>query len=62
MDEWYCFKCKEMMKEEDILMVFMDISRFQPGLKCPKCGVAYMTEKTVVEVLVPGEEEIESKF
>ena len=62
MEEWYCFKCKEKMEEKDIVMEFMEIVRFQPGLKCPKCGTAYLMEKIVVEVIAKGEEEIEAKF
>jgi len=62
MEEWYCFKCKEKMEETDLTLEFMEITRFQPGLKCPGCGVRYLTEQTVVEVVAKGEEEIESKF
>ena len=62
MEEWYCFKCKEKMGEADILLEFMEITRFQAGLKCPKCGASYYPENTVVEIIVPGEEQIEAKF
>jgi len=62
MEEWYCFKCKELMQKKNIMMSYMDISRFQPGLKCPKCGAAYITEETIVEIIMPGEETIEAKF
>lgn len=62
MAEWYCFKCKEKMEEKDIVATYLEIVRFIPGLKCPKCGVAYLTEKTVIEVVQKGEEEIEAKL
>lgn len=50
------------MEEKDIILEFMEIVRFQPGLKCPKCGTGYLMEKLVVEVINKGEEEIEAKF
>ena len=62
MAEWHCFKCKEKMVETDIKSTYMEILRFIPGLKCPKCGIAFITEKTVVEVVAPGEEDIEAKL
>ena len=62
MAEWYCFKCKEKMEERDVVATYLEIVRFIPGLKCPKCGAVYLTEKTVVEVVQKGEEEIEAKL
>lgn len=50
------------MVESDILLSFLEISRVQPGLKCPKCGTAYLTEDTVIEVIRKGEEAIQAKF
>jgi NAD-dependent SIR2 family protein deacetylase len=61
MEEWYCFKCKEKMEEADISMEFMEIVRFVEGIKCPKCGVPYLSENTA-EAVVEGEKEIEAKF
>ncbi len=62
MEQWHCFKCRVGMEEKDILMEFMEITRYQPGLKCPKCGAAYMLENVVIDVINPGEKEIEEKF
>lgn len=62
MEEWYCFKCRQKMKEKDLAAMYMEIVRFIPGLQCPECGAAYLTEKTVVEVVSKGEEEIEAKL
>ena len=31
-------------------------------IKCPKCGVTYLTEKVAVETVSKGEEQIESKM
>ncbi len=62
MEDWYCFKCKRKMEKKDIVTTYMEIVRFIPGLLCLGCGAAYLTEKTVVEVINKGEEEIEAKL
>jgi DNA-directed RNA polymerase subunit RPC12/RpoP len=62
MEEWYCFKCNQKMEGKDLVAVYMEIVRFTPGLQCPGCGAAYLMEKTVVEVVSKGEEEIEAKL
>lgn len=62
MSEWHCFKCKEQMKEEDLMMMYLDVMRFMPGLKCPKCGAMYLTEQAVEEVINPGCQEIDAKM
>jgi len=62
MEEWYCFKCKEKMVENDISGTYQEISRFIRGLQCPKCKTAYFSEKTVMEEIRPGEQEIEAKL
>lgn len=49
------------MEEAEFLMEYMEISRFQPVIKCSKCGVAYLTEEVAVEVN-KGEKLIEAKF
>jgi hypothetical protein len=56
------FKCNQKMDGKDLTAVYMEIVRFIPGLQCPGCGAAYLTEKTVVEVVSKGEEEIEAKL
>ena len=62
MSEWYCFQCKEKMEEKDVEVSYLEIVRFLPGLKCPRCGTAYFTEDMVEDTLRPGEEELESKL
>ena len=62
MEQWYCFKCKEKMVEEDIWMAYLEIVRTVPGLKCPKCNAAYLTEETAVEVVGKGEDDIDLKM
>ena len=62
MEEWYCFKCKEKLVEKDLNASYMDISQTIRGLQCPQCKTAYLTEKTTVEIVNYGEEEIEAKL
>jgi methionyl-tRNA synthetase len=62
MEQWYCFKCNEAMIETEVLGMYMEITRFIKGLKCPKCGACYLTEEEAVEVVSKGEEEIEAKM
>lgn len=62
MEEWYCFKCKDKMTKADIQSTFLEISRSIEGLKCPKCGTAYLTEKTVIEEVTTAEEDMEAKL
>jgi len=62
MEEWYCYKCKVKVEKKDIFMKYMEVGRLVEGLKCPKCGAAYITERKVVESVSPGETMLESKF
>lgn len=62
MAEWYCFKCKEKMIEKDIWLTYLEITRPVPGIRCPKCGEAYISEKEVIETIGPGEDQIGAKF
>ena len=62
MNQWFCFKCKEKMTEADVLGTYMEVTQIIKGLKCPKCGTAYLTEEVAVEVVGKGEEEIEAKM
>jgi DNA-directed RNA polymerase subunit RPC12/RpoP len=61
MEEWYCFKCKEKMVEAEISFVYLDAEEKGKGIKCPKCGVAYFDEQTVLNVIIPAQEDIEGK-
>jgi methionyl-tRNA synthetase len=62
MGQWFCFKCKERMIETEVLGMYMEVTRFINGLKCPKCGACYLPEGYAVEVVGKGEEEIEAKM
>lgn len=61
MEQWYCFKCKEAMLEENINLSYLEMTRPVKGLKCPKCGTAYLLEDKVEGVVRRGEEALETK-
>lgn len=61
MAEWFCFKDKERMVETDVLLRHMQLTHYVPGLKCPVCGVEYLTEKTATTIVATLEDMIEQK-
>jgi hypothetical protein len=61
MGKWYCFKCKEEMQTVNLDVEYLGISGSIEGLKCPKCGMAYLTEEVVREKVLKTQEMIESK-
>jgi len=61
MEQWHCFKCKQPMVEGDVEMTYLETSGAVEGIKCPKCGAAYLLEETVVEKVNKVEEMLESK-
>jgi hypothetical protein len=61
MTEWYCFKDKVKMKETQVTLAYMNLFQQVPGLKCPKCGAEYLTEKTVMTTIQGLESMIEGK-
>ena len=61
MEQWHCFKCKEKMVETDVEMTYLEITNPIEGIKCPKCGVAYLLEETVVDRVNQVEEMLEKK-
>lgn len=63
MAEWYCFRCREKAQSvSDIDLVYKDIELPQAeGYRCPKCGVEFLSEDTVVYQLNPAEEMLEGK-
>ncbi len=60
-EEWYCFKCKEKMVKAEIPFVYLEVEDKGKGIKCPKCGVAYFDEQTVLDVIIPTQEFIDAK-
>ncbi len=61
MDEWYCFKDKVKMKEADVTLSYMQLTQAIPGLKCPVCGVEYLTERIVMSTVKAAEDLLEEK-
>ena len=61
MADWHCFKCKEQMTKAEKETLYMEFDGNVEVLECPKCKAYYMTEETVIDDVVPGEEAIESK-
>jgi hypothetical protein len=61
MADWYCFKDKAKMEETQLLMRYMVVSQHVWGLKCPVCGVEYLTEETVMTSVREAESSIEAK-
>jgi len=61
MTEWYCFQDKKKMVETEVKLSYMRLSQYVPGLKCPECGVEYLTERTVTTIVAAAEDVIEEK-
>ena len=61
MTEWYCFKDKVQMLDTKVTLKYMQMVQDVPGIKCPECGTAYLSEKTVRTIVKAAEELIEEK-
>ena len=61
MADWYCFKDKVRMLDSDLVLSYMQLTQRVPGLKCPKCGVEYLTEKVVMTTVKDAEAVFENK-
>ena len=61
MTEWYCHKDKVKMLSADITMKYMQLMQTVPGLKCPVCGTAYLTEDVVMTTVKAAEDALEEK-
>lgn len=61
MEQWHCFKCKEPVVEGDVNLSYLGMTLPIGGIKCPKCGAAYLLEETVVEKVHRAEEMLENK-
>jgi len=60
MPKWHCYKDKVEMEEATLRVRYLEMTQYLPGLKCPKCGVAYLTEQ-FAQLLREGEESVEPK-
>jgi len=61
MPDWYCFKDKEKMAEYQLTLSYMLLTQKVPGLKCPVCGVEYLTEDFVMTTVKEAESALEGK-
>jgi hypothetical protein len=61
MADWYCFVDKEKMVEAPLTLSYMMFTQRVSGLKCPVCGVEYLTEKTAITTVKEAEAALESK-
>ncbi len=61
MTEWYCYKDKVKMLPTEVAMKYLQMVQYVPGLKCPECGVAYLTEDIVMSVVKAAEDALEYK-
>ena len=61
MVEWYCFKDKAKMRDAELILTYLELTQQVRGLKCPKCGVSYLTEDMVMMNVHEAELMIEQK-
>ena len=61
MADWYCFQDKEKMIEDKVTLSYMMLTQRVPGLRCPVCGVEYLTEKFVMTTVKEAESILEGK-
>ena len=61
MTDWYCYKDEVKMVASKVTLKYMQLVQDVPGLKCPDCGTAYLTEKVVRTVVKAAEELLEGK-
>ena len=61
MTDWHCFKDKVKMADAELTLSYMELTQQVPGLKCPVCGAEYLTEETVMTVVMAAEEALEQK-
>jgi hypothetical protein len=49
------------MKATRVTLRYMQLAQDVPGLKCPECGVAYLTEDIVMSTVKAAEDMLEQK-
>ena len=57
MVQWRCFQCREDMQKVMLDVAYETFEGQVEGIQCPGCGIQYILEETVVETLLPVEEE-----
>ncbi len=61
MADWYCFKDKVKMAQAELILSYMQLKQYVPGLKCPQCGTEYLTERVVMTTVAAAEDTLEQK-
>jgi len=61
MADWYCYKDKVKMTATQVSLRYMQLAQYVPGLKCPECGVSYLTEDVVMSIVKAAEDALEEK-
>ncbi len=61
MADWYCYKDKVKMNATKVTLRYMQLIQDIPGLKCPECGVTYLTEDIVMTTVKAAEDMLEQK-
>jgi len=61
MPEWYCHVDKVKMVEAELTLSYMMLVQRVPGLRCPVCGVEYLTEKVATTTVRDAEAILEGK-
>jgi hypothetical protein len=61
MADWYCHKDKVKMLDAELTLSYMQLTQRIPGLKCPECGVEYLSEKVVTTIVQAAEDALEEK-
>jgi predicted nucleic-acid-binding Zn-ribbon protein len=49
------------MRDTDVTLIYMSLTQQVPGIKCPKCGAEYLTEKVVMTTVQGAESIFEGK-
>jgi ArsR family metal-binding transcriptional regulator len=61
MTAWYCYKDKVAMEEKEVILSYMQMHQYIPGLKCPTCGEEYLTEEVATTIVQAAEDALEGK-
>lgn len=63
MPDWHCHRDKVKMEETSLVMVFKyaQLAQRVPGLRCPVCGVKYLTEEVATTTVRRYESMVEDK-
>ena len=60
-EKWYCFRDKVPMVEAEPILFYLNVTNIINGLRCPRCGVIYLDEETVMKKVKKAEEMLENK-